>query len=200
MPNLDVTVDNIRFFVKHNAEGIMTQAGYQSPGAERDEMRSWVIGKIMWDPSRDLQKLVLDFDYGHYGKAAEPIAAYDALLRQAGIDHAAELESPSGGIRYRMDHPFLSEAFLKRADELFAQAEKLADDAVTLHRVERAELPILYVKLSRGPAFVGDAYPDLLTRFERIARAAGATHTWETAPNLDSQIAAWRKAWDERAK
>lgn len=200
MPNLDVTVDNIRFFVKHNAEGIMTQAGYQSPGAERDEMRSWVIGKIMWDPSRDLRKLVLDFDYGHYGKAAEPIAAYDALLRQAGIDHAAELESPSGGIRYRMDHPFLSEAFLKRADELFAQAEKLADDAVTLHRVERAELPILYVKLSRGPAFVGDAYPDLLTRFERIARAAGVTHTWETAPNLDSQIAAWRKAWDERAK
>ncbi len=194
MPNMEVIASNIRFWVKNHAEGIMTQANYQSPGSERDEMRSWVIAKLMWDPTLDLAALMRDFTYGHYGKAAPAIAEYDELLRQAGVEHAKDLESPPGGIRYQMDNPFLSREFLDRATALFAKAEKLADDETILRRVERAGLPIVYVKLARGPAFCGDAYPALLDRFERIARQVGITHTWETAPNLDSQLAEWRKA------
>ncbi|MEO6436241.1 MAG: DUF4838 domain-containing protein, partial [Tepidisphaeraceae bacterium] len=49
MPNMDVIADNIRFWVENKAVGVMTQGGYQST-SERDELRSWVIAKLMWDP------------------------------------------------------------------------------------------------------------------------------------------------------
>lgn len=198
MPNMEVIADNIRFWIENNAEGIMTQGSYQSPGSERDEMRSWVIAKLMWDPRLDLDALVNDFIYGHYGKAAPAIAEYDRLLRQAGIDHAKDLSAPKGGIRFEMDNPFLSRGFLDRATALFAQAARLAEDAAMRSRVERAELAILYVKLMRGPDFVGSDYPAVLERFERIARAVGVTHTREGGPDFEERIAAFRKAWAER--
>ncbi len=198
MPNMEVIADNIRFWIENNAEGIMTQGSYQSPGSERDEMRSWVIAKLMWDPRLDLDALVNDFICGHYGKAAPAIAEYDRLLRQAGIDHAKELAAPKGGIRFEMDNPFLSRDFLDKATALFAQAARLAEDATMRSRVERAELAILYVKLMRGPDFVGSEYPAVLERFERIARAVGVTHTREGGPDFDERIAAFRKSWAER--
>ena len=198
MPNMEVIADNIRFWIENNAEGIMTQGSYQSPGSERDEMRSWVIAKLMWDPSLDLDALVNDFIYGHYGKAAPAIAEYDRLLRKTGADHAADLAAPKGGIRFEMDNPFLSRDFLDQATALFKRAETLADDATIRRRVERAELAILYVKLMRGPEFVGAEYPDILARFERIAREVGVTHTREGGPDIDERIASFRKAWAER--
>jgi len=201
MPNMEVIADNIRFWVRNRAEGIMTQANYQTPGSERDEMRSWVIAKLMWDPTLDLNALMLDFAYGHYGKAAPAIVQYDELLRQAGVDHAKELESPPGGIRYEMDHPFLSKEFLDKATALFGRAMALAESDTIRRRVERAEMPVLYVKLMRGPGFVGDQYPAILERFERTAREIGITHTREGGPDLDARIAQFRKAWaDHTAK
>jgi hypothetical protein len=197
MPNMEVIADNIRFWIENHAEGIMTQANYQTPGSERDEMRSWVIAKLMWDPSLDLNALVNDFIYGHYGKAAPAIAEYDRLLRNAGVDHAKELAAPPGGIRFEMDNPFLSRAFLDEATATFRRALKMAEDETIRRRVERAELAILYVKLMRGPAFVGAEYPAILERFERIAREVGVTHTAEGGPNLDAVIASWRKVWTE---
>lgn len=198
MPNMEVIASNIRFWVKNHAEGIMTQGAYQSPGAERDDLRSWVIAKLMWDPALDLKALMLDFTYGHFGKAAPAIAEYDELLRKSGEDHKAELASPPGGIRYLMDSPFLSKEFLDPSSALFERALKLAENDTIRERVERAELPILYVKLSRGPAFVGSSYPSILDRFERIARRVGATFMWEgSAPNLDAKLAEWKKAWED---
>ena len=193
MPNLDVVASNIRFWVKNNAEGVMTQGGYQG-AAERDELKSWVIAKLLWDPSRDEGELANDFILGHYGKAAPAVAEYDALLRQLRQTHPAETAAPPGGIRYLMDAPFFSKEFLDRAAALFVRAAELAgQDQTLLHRVERAELPVLYVKLSRGPRVVGDGYAALLDRFERIARRESATHLAEGPADLDAKLAAWRK-------
>ena len=195
MPNMEVIAGNIRFFTENNAEGIMTQGAYQSPGAENDQMRAWVIAKLMWDQSRDVSQLVNDFIWGHYGNAAPAIAEYDQLLRQAAREHEKELSSPEGGIRYRMDHPFLSKAFLDRADEIFDRAEKLAENDVILHRVGRARLPIMYVQLSRGPEFTGERYGDILDGFAKIAGREGVTHLREGSPDLDEKLESWRKAW-----
>jgi hypothetical protein len=193
MPNIDVIAANIRYWAKNHAWGVMTQGGYQGM-AERDELKSWVIAKLLWDPSRDVHALVQDFIQGHYGPAAGPIAEYEALLERTGKDHAKELASPPGGIRYPMDVPFLSRAFLDRATTLHAHARVLAgDDEQLQHRVDRSELPLLYVKLSRGPKFDTD-FAHTLADFARIARREGATHISEAWPaNLDAQLDAWKK-------
>ena len=194
MPNMDVAAQNIRYFIKHNATGVMQQAAYQSPGGERDVMRAWVLGKLMWDPSRDVRELMLDFIWGYYGQAAPAIAEYDEALRKSAAQHAKYMAAPKGGIRYPMDAPFLPKAFLDRATAIFDRAEKLADNPEILQRVEEARLPILYVKLCRGPKFVGSGYTALLDRFEKIARRVGMTHIYEGPPDLDKKLKAWRAA------
>ena len=89
-------------------------------------------------------------------KAASTLEEYEALLDQMKTEHAREMASPPGGIRYPMDAPFITKEFVTRATDIFAQAKGLAtgDDELT-RRVERAELPVLYVKCARGPGFVG---------------------------------------------
>ena len=55
-------------------------------------------------------------------------------------------------------------------------------------RVERAELPILYVKLVQGPVT-----KDLLDHFERIARREKVDWILEWSVKLDQQLDAWKK-------
>ncbi|MBD3184544.1 DUF4838 domain-containing protein [Candidatus Poribacteria bacterium] len=195
MPNMHVIAKNIRFFVENNAEGIMTQGAYQSPGAERDWMRSWVIAKLTWDPSRNISQLMQDFIWGHYGNAAQAIAEYNDLLQKTGQEHKEQLSSPEGGIRYRMDHPFLSKRFLDRSDEIFDRAENVAEDDAILRRVELARLPIMYVRLVRGPEFTGERYGDIIQRFEEIAKREGVLHLREGSPDLDEKLQTWYEAW-----
>jgi hypothetical protein len=188
MPNMDVIAENIRFWVDHQAIGLLTQGGYQST-SERDELRSWVIAKLMWDPSLDVHALVNDFIEGHYGPAAPMLKEYESLLAAARQEHAAEFSNPPGGIRYPMTMKFLSADFLAKASEVFARAEKAAGgDAKILQRIERAELSILYVKLSQGPVT-----KDLLDRFEQIARREKVDWLFEWTLRLDQQLATWRK-------
>ena len=192
MPNLDVMAANIRFWVKNHAEGVMLQGGYQGP-AEQDELKCWVASKLLWDPSRDEKALAKDFIWGHYGKAAPALADYQTLLDQMRAEHAREMASPPGGIRYPMDAPFITKLFVSKATEIFARARELArgDESLTRH-VERAELPILYVKCVRGPEFVGDNYAHMVAEFERIARREKIQYLQEGGPDFETKLAGYK--------
>ena len=193
MPNIDVMADNIRFWVKNNAEGVMLQGGNVGP-AEADEMKSWVTSKLLWDPSRDENALVQDFIWGHYGPAAPALAEYEELLYGLRKTHAAEMESPKGGIYYKMDVPFYTKDFIEKATSIFARAKQLAaGDEQILRRVERAELPILYVKCWRGPKFTGPSYGDDVAEFERVSRQAHVEVISEGRNNFESVLALWKQ-------
>ncbi len=194
MPNIDVMADNIRFWVENKAEGVMLQGGYQGP-AEADDLKCWVTSKLLWDPSRDEKALVEDFIWGHYGSAAPSLAAYEALLEATKKQHAAEMQNPAGGIRYPMDVPFLSKEFVTKAAELFATAKTQAQgDEKLIRRVERAELPILYVQCVRGPEFVGADYGNVVGEFERIAGNEKVQYLEEGGPSLEPKLATWKKS------
>jgi hypothetical protein len=193
MPNLDVMADNVRFWIANHAEGVMLQGDYQGVG-ERDQLKSWVMSKILWDPSRDLDALVQDFIWGHYGQAAPAMAEYEALLENAGKEHAKDLASPPGGIRYPMDVSFLNRDFLDKATNIFARAKDLAQgDPVLVKRIERAELPILYVQCVRGPEFVGPAYANVVADFERIGRREHVKYLQEGGPDFEANLAGFKK-------
>lgn len=192
MPNLSVIAANIRFWMKNHAEGVMLQGGYQGP-AEQDELKCWVSAKLMLDPTLDERELEKDFLLGYYGKAAEPLVAYTALLNRAAIDYANDMKKPSGGIRYPMDTSFISKDFVSSSTALLTEAKKLAGgDADLTRRVERAELPILYVKCVRGPEFTGDSYAQVVRDFERIARRENVRALREGSPDLDEQLAKFK--------
>jgi hypothetical protein len=192
MPNIDVMAANIRFWAQNKAEGVMLQGGYQGP-AERDELKAWVTSKLLWDPTRDEKALVADFIWGHYGAAAPMLMEYEALLEAVRAEHAATFAAPPGGIRYPMEAPFFTSDFIGKATALFARAKQAAaDDPSLLRRVERAELPILYVKCARGKASTGDGYANAVASFERIARREGVQYLAEGPANLEPTLAAWK--------
>ncbi|MCX6229293.1 MAG: DUF4838 domain-containing protein [Bacteroidia bacterium] len=205
MPNLDVMAENIRFYVANNAEGVMLQANYQTVGSERDWMRSWVAAKLLWNPSLNLYDLIDDFIYGYFGKAAPAVAQYNRLLQKQAEIYKTELsckwlmDHKYKPIRYDMDHPFLSKEFLYYSTQLYDQAEKLADNKQVLDRVQRDRLPITYVKLVRGPEFVGPDYLMELDRFEKTVEKVGITHLREggSKKDIENKIILWRKNWNE---
>ncbi len=192
MPNMHAIADNIRYFVNHGAAGVMEQGAYQSSGSEFQAMRCWVFAKLMWDPSLDVDELMRDFIWGYYGRAGLAIDQYNELLKATGVEHADSLAAPKGGIRYPMDSPFLSRDFLAEADRLFAWAKELAETPEILRRVELAEIPIIYVKLMRGPEFVGPGYGELIGRFETIADREKITHIAEGPVDVPQKIKDWR--------
>ena len=192
MPNLDFIAANIRFWVDNHAEGVMLQGGYQGP-AERDELKCWVSSKLLWDPKRDERALAADFIWGHYGAAAPPLAEYEALLEKAAADHAAQMASPAGGIRYPMDAAFISKEFVTTAVQLFERAGQLAaGDEALLRRVERAKLPVLYVQCVRGPDFVGQDYAAVVGEFERIARREKVRYLQEGGSDFEGKLAGYK--------
>ncbi len=192
MPNLDVIAANIRFWMKNHAEGVMLQGGYQGP-AERDQLKSWVAAKLMWNPAWDEKALAHDFIEGHYGRAAPALEEYERLLDRMRAEHASEMASPPGGIRYPVDAPFITTNFTAEAGAIFARAEQLAagDDGLA-RRVERAELPLLYVNCVRGPGFVGADYGEVVGRFERIARMENMKFLEEGGSDFDRKLAEYK--------
>ncbi len=193
MPNIGVMASNIRFWVSNNAEGVMLQGGYQGP-AERDQLKSWVTAKLLWDPGLDEKALTRDFILGHYGRAAEPILAYEHLLDGLPARFSAEMASPSHGIRYPMDSPFFTKDFISGAEKLFAGARLLADgDEALVRRVDRARLPILYVQCARGPEFTGERYGDVVAEFERIARREKVTCLQEGGADFEPKLASYKE-------
>ncbi len=192
MPNLDVMVANIRFWVTNHAEGVMLQGGYEGP-AERDEFKSWVTAKLLWNPAWDEAALARDFIQGHYGAAAPAMEAYEALLTKMRTGHAAEMATPPGGIRYPMDAPFFTKQFSDEATAIFARArESAAGDEVLTRRIERAELPLLYVKCVRGPEFTGPDYAQVVARFEQIARREKIQILQENAADFETKLAGYK--------
>ena len=190
LPNLRVVSDNMRFFIRHGAKGIMEQAQHNTNRAvDRCLERSWVWTKQMWDPSLDTEALLRDFYFGYYGKAAEPMWAYEQLLKDAEM----RLQETPLATDYRT---VLTSEFTSRAWRLFRQARRDArGDEELARRVERAKLPLLYLLASRGPGEDVKAYVRLLDEFRRIAHRENAL--WiENAfagPDLDSRLAYWRE-------
>ena len=192
MPNLDVIVANIRFWIKNHAEGVMLEGGYQGP-AERDQFKSWVAAKLLWNPALDERALARDFIQGHYGNAAPALEEYEVLLERMRADHGSEMASPPGGIRYPMDAPFFTKGFVAQATDTFARAKQLAQgDDELMRRVEQAELPLLYVQCVRGPEFVGDKYAQVVDRFERIARREKVQFLQEGGPDFEPKLAGYK--------
>ena len=157
------------------------------------EMRAWVLAKLLWDPARNVRELVQDFIWGYYGAAAPAIAEYNELLQRTAQQPDA---FRSCLYRYPMNVKFLSQEFGEKATGIFERAAKLAENKKILRRVQLAALPVTYVKLSRGPEFVGEGYGAMLDEFEATVRGEGIAWLSDKAwGNVDQQVAQWRGDW-----
>jgi hypothetical protein len=174
-PNLGVLGPNIRFFVNHGVKGIFEQGAYQSYGSEMAELRGWVLAKLLWDPSRDPQKLIDEFLDGYYGPAAPEIRAYLKLTHDAVAAAGDKL-----GCFSDADAKFLTPKLLADGLKHLEAAEAAAgDDAALRHRVQVAQLPVLYT---------------FIVQWDRLRKEASTTATpWPVADTIQTVYARFMK-------
>ena len=173
-PNFDVLKPNIQFFVNHGVKGIFEEGNYSGGGGgELAELRSYVMAKVLWNPDYDAQKAMNEFLVGYYGKSFAPIREYIDMLHNKVREDNIHMT-----IRAKPDSDFLAPEIIQRANELFDEAERLADDDDVLHRIHVARLPIQYVQISTLP----ESDPErkkLIDRFFEVADRAGITNISE---------------------
>jgi hypothetical protein len=74
-PNLHVLKPNINLFLDNHATMLFEQ-GHPAAGAEFNELRCYLICKLMWNPKADVDRLMNDFLAGYYGEAGPIIRQY----------------------------------------------------------------------------------------------------------------------------
>jgi hypothetical protein len=186
-PNLRVLGPNVKFFVDHNVKGIFEQGAYQSYGSEMAELRAWVLAKLLWDPTRDGEKLIDEFIEGYYGAAGPHIKAY------LNVTHNAVEESGEWlGCFSPHTAKFLSFETLSKGWGHLKAAEEAVKDNPSLHfRVQVAQLPVMYVFMMRWDEMRDKAkangvdwpMPDTIKktyeRFLEVAERKNTTHLRE---------------------
>ena len=144
-PNFQVLGPNIRTFGENKAIGVFEEAQYQSGGGEFDEMKAWVVAKLLWNPDLDVDSLVREFIDAYYGGAAPKVLEYYQLCKSL-VKPDVHMD-----IYIKADHEIYNdESFLDSAFDILAQAKELAEDDEIRDRVDRVRLQPLYLYYMRN--------------------------------------------------
>ncbi|MEI7726169.1 MAG: DUF4838 domain-containing protein [Bacteroidota bacterium] len=144
-PNLPVLQPNIQLFKKYQVSSVFEQ-GCHGTYSENQELRQYLLAKLLWNPELNVDSLTNQFLTGYYGPAGQYIGEYlkgmAAALKESGktlwiygspMQETDAFLSPDNINYYRM---------------LFAHAEKaVAADSILLGRVIKARLPLDYATL-----------------------------------------------------
>jgi hypothetical protein len=161
-PNWRVIQPNLQTMYENNVCGVFEQANWASRGGvDFNELRAYLLSKLLWDPYCDLEQHRKEFLSYVYGEAAPYLDAYlDLVCKTADErgDHVGFNDAPL--------HHLLEEDMLDQYDALFAKAkEAVAGDGLRLARVEKAHLSVRYVRLKRATMLRGEYDPEQINRF-----------------------------------
>jgi len=147
-PNLHVLQPNLQFFAA-NGVNAMFEQGNREIGGEFAALRSYLISKLMWDPSLDIDSVMNDFLNGFYGAAAKPIRRYIDTMRvelQKGGKPLRIFGSPNEAA-----DTYLKPSLIAEYNKLFDEAEQMVKDSASLlERVRIARLPLMYATMEQA--------------------------------------------------
>ncbi len=185
-PNLYSLGPNIKTYADNHVVGVFAQGNAYSPVGDFDELKSWLICHMLWNPSCDPDQLIQEFVSGYYGPAAEPVMKVINLIQAAGKNHPLTC--------YALKADWLDLATMNEATRLLDQAEAAANGAPDiLRRVRKAKLPIAHQWLlgwrkyraqskSQNLPFLGPSDPVAgLEKFRAACALLHATHVSEGA-------------------
>jgi hypothetical protein len=173
LPNERLLADDLRFYRAHGVEGLLVQHEH-AVHADMWDLKAYVLFKLLEDPARDVERLIVDFTEGYYGPAAATLRRYRAELAEAARRTPSRIPHPA---HYR-HWDYLTPEFLRRAHALFDRAAgEVAGRPVLERRVRHARLA-----LDRAT----------LWRWDRELGAAAASSATPAASPLDPRVVARR--------
>jgi hypothetical protein len=147
-PNYYVIASNIRFYIQYGAKGIFEEGSYKSPGGDVQELKSYLMARLLWDPSLDDRVLIKEFTAAYYGPVGAPVI-------QQYLDAVSSSMSGLGGLGLYSIYtpytaPYLTESLILSLVSTFGAANRtMVPGSVFQSRLRVAELPVLYVTMLR---------------------------------------------------
>jgi hypothetical protein len=151
-----VMAENVRMYRDNGVMGVLEQGNFAyGGGAAMDDLKSYVIGKLLWNPDADIDAEIHRFMIGVYGeKAGAYLEEYVRMIEEA------ETKFPLK-IKQHPNAEYFTDELIASADDLFQSALSAAESDAYRARVEREYLSVRYMQLVRLPM-------DAPNRAERI--------------------------------
>ena len=145
-PDFGQFPSSIRLYRQSGVKGIFFQGCYPpAAGGSFAELRSYVVARLLWDPSVNERGLIQEWMTGVYGPAAEPMLQWFDLLHRT----VAETRDQHFNCFAPAPAWYLTDDVIAAGDRLFDEAQRLAVDPGVADRVERARLGLRYAKVMR---------------------------------------------------
>jgi hypothetical protein len=197
-PNFHVLAPNIKLFAQNHVNMLFEQ-GYANIGSEFNELRCYMLAKLMWSPEANPDSLMNDFLNGYYGAAGPYIKQYIDLETSELIksNKALSTEPPINHV-----NGFLSPANLDTYFKIFENAMNAVKDSetkqfrvnVAMQSIRYAWLEIcksvpftdnwIFTKNDSGHYVVKDQAKMLLNEFTNIAKYSGLKMTHENKTTI----------------
>ena len=191
-PNWRTLQPNMQSFVNNNVKGVFEQAnGSIRGGADFNEMRAYIIGKLLWDAWCDVKKHIEEFSDYFYGAAGPCVREYtDALCDRA------EKDNIHVGFNDQTDTPLFDEAMLSKLDEIMDRAEAAVQgDVLRMYRVKKARLCVRWVRLKNKSMLKGINDPKEINDFIADWRQFGLGRLDEWVNIETTHRALIKKVW-----
>ena len=145
-PNWLALQPNMRVFAKNGVRGVFEQANWaKGGGVDLNELRAYVITKLLWDPDTDVERHIREFTDYYYGAAGVYVREYINTLSDK-----ADSDNIHVGFNDNLISPLFDEAMLDCYDAIYDKAEAaVKEDALRLRRVRKARLSIRWVRMKR---------------------------------------------------
>jgi len=140
-PNLQVFSANMRYYERNKVKGLFAQGDGDSTNGEFAELRAYIIAKLMWTPTLDVDRMMREFMDAYYGAGAAPFVReyLDAITLKAINNHHIYMSGrPEDGVFFRRRD-------LRKYDALWDRAEANASSN-HLENVRRSRLSLRHYK------------------------------------------------------
>ena len=135
--------ENIKLYKKLGVKGVLEQGNFSyGASANMEELKSYLISKLLWNVNEDTDNIIDEFLDGVYGKGAPFIKEYLLLTTEAVKGHSL-------GIYNYPESSYITDDLLEKCEELFKKAILNADSDEIKERIEKESLSIEYLKVAR---------------------------------------------------
>ena len=191
-PNWRVLQPNLLTLTKHNVKGVFEEANRaEKGGTDFNELRNYLLCKLMWNPYCDIDTHRKEFMEYFYGAAAPYLEEYLNMLCDF-----VEKENYHLYIQETKRPDYLSDELLLKYNELFDKAAAaVAGDGILLARVQKARLSIRFADVYWNEIISGRFDNEKVNKFFVDLRAHDVSRMDEWC-NLEGTHYGWVKGWD----
>lgn len=186
-PNWRILKPNLQTLAKNNVKGVFEEANCAANGGvDFNELRTYLICKLMWNPDCDIDTHRKEFMEYYYGDAAPHLDQYLNMLCDF-----VERENYHLYIQDTKRPPYLYDECLEKYNALFDKAEAaVSGDGIRLARVQKARLSIRFADIFWNEVLGGNYNAQKINDFFTDLRAYNISRLDEWS-NIERTYRAW---------